>query len=109
LSSQGILHQPTCPHTPQQNGIVERKNRHLAETTQTLLLSANVLVHHWGDSFLINRKPSSSLENKTPHSILFPNEPLYHVSPKVFGCTCFVHDVSLGLDKLTARAIKCVS
>ena len=26
LSSQGILHQSTCPHTPQQNGIAERKN-----------------------------------------------------------------------------------
>ena len=32
LSSQGILHQSTCPHTPQQNGIAERKNRHLIET-----------------------------------------------------------------------------
>jgi len=58
--------------------------------------------------FLINRIPTSSLENKIPHSILFPNEPLYHGSHKVFGCTCFVHDVSLGLDKLSARAIKCV-
>jgi len=28
-SSQEILHQSTCPHTPQQNGIVERKNRYL--------------------------------------------------------------------------------
>jgi len=26
----------------------------------------------------------------------------------VFGCTCFVHDLSPGLDKLSARAIKCV-
>jgi len=46
LSSHGILHQFTCPHTPQQNGIVERKNRHLVETAHTLLLSVNVLVHH---------------------------------------------------------------
>jgi len=28
LSSQGILHQSSCPHTLQQNGIAERKNRH---------------------------------------------------------------------------------
>ncbi|RDX62578.1 Copia protein, partial [Mucuna pruriens] len=33
---------------------------------------------------------------------------MYHVPPKVFGCVCFVHDVSLGCDKLFARAIKCV-
>ncbi|RDX85032.1 hypothetical protein CR513_33831, partial [Mucuna pruriens] len=33
---------------------------------------------------------------------------MYHVPPKVFGCVCFVHDVSPGRDKLSARAIKCV-
>ncbi|RDX86179.1 hypothetical protein CR513_32528, partial [Mucuna pruriens] len=43
-SSQDILHQSTYPNTPQQNGIVERKNRHLVEIAQTLLLHANVLV-----------------------------------------------------------------
>ena len=113
LSSQGILHQSTCPHTPQQNGIAERKNRHLVETARTLLLNANVPTNHWGDAiltacFLINRMPSSSLHNKIPHSIIFPNEPLYNVPPRVFGCTCFIHDLSPGLDKLSARAIKCV-
>ena len=50
----------------------------------------------------------SSLENQIPHSIIFPHDPLYHVSPRVFGCTCFVHDLSPGLDKLSAKAIKCV-
>nr|KYP46624.1 Retrovirus-related Pol polyprotein from transposon TNT 1-94 [Cajanus cajan] len=113
LSSQGVLHQSTCPHTPQQNGIAERKNRHLVETARTQMLNANVPVHHWGDAiltscFLINRMPSSSLENKIPYSIIYPKEPLFHVSPRVFGCTCFVHNVSPGLDKLSARAIKCV-
>ena len=52
LNSHGILHQSTCPRTPQQNGIAERKNRHLVETTHTLLLGANVLVHYWGDAIL---------------------------------------------------------
>ena len=113
LSSHGILHQSTCPHTPQQNGIVERKNKHLIETARSLMLNTNVPVHHWGDAvltacFLINRMPSSSIENKVPHSIIFPNDPLYRVSPRVFGCTCFVHNVSPGLDKLSAKAIKCV-
>jgi len=28
--------------------------------------------------------------------------------PAMFGCVCFVHDLSLGLDKLSASAIKCV-
>jgi len=51
--------------------------------------------------------PSSSLGNKVPFSILFPNYPLFHVPPRVFGYICFVHDLSPGLDKLFACAIKC--
>ncbi|RDX85254.1 hypothetical protein CR513_33583, partial [Mucuna pruriens] len=51
---------------------------------------------------------SASLENQIPHSILFPKDKMYHVPPKVFGCVCFVHDVSPSRDKLSSRAIKCV-
>ena len=42
------------------------------------------------------------------HLVIFPSEPLYHVSPKVFGCTFFVHDVSPNLDKLSTKVIECV-
>ena len=52
--------------------------------------------------------PSSSIKNKIPHSILFPKKLLFHVDPRIFGCTCFVHNLSPGLDKLAAQAIKCV-
>ena len=37
MSQHGILHQSSYAHTPQQNGVAERKNRHLVETTRTLL------------------------------------------------------------------------
>ena len=52
--------------------------------------------------------PSSVLNNQVPHSILFPKGPLYQVPLHMFRCTCFVHDLSPGQDKLSARAIKCV-
>jgi len=85
----------------------------LVEIARTLLLRANVLVHHWGDviltvGFLINRMSSSSLNHKVPFSIMFPDNPLFHTSPWVFGCVCFVHDMSLGLDKLFTHSLKCV-
>ncbi|RVX09440.1 Retrovirus-related Pol polyprotein from transposon RE2 [Vitis vinifera] len=40
MSQHGILYQSSCAHTPQQNGLVEHKNRHLVETARTLLLHA---------------------------------------------------------------------
>ena len=42
MSSHGIFHQSSCAYTPQQNGVVEHKNRHLVETTRTLLLHHKV-------------------------------------------------------------------
>jgi hypothetical protein len=35
-------------------------------------------------------------------------DPLYAVPFRVYGSTCFVHDLSLGRDKLSTRAVKCV-
>ena len=36
-SISGILHQTSYPHTPEQNGVSERKHRHIVETGLTLL------------------------------------------------------------------------
>jgi len=52
--------------------------------------------------------PSLVLENKIPHSILFSHESLHLLPLKVFGSTCFVHNFSSGLDKLSTRSHKCV-
>ena len=78
MSQHGILHQSFCAHTPQQNGVVERKNRHLVKTARTLLLHSNVPFRFWGDAvltacYLINHMPSSVLHDRIPHSFLFPN------------------------------------
>ncbi|RVW83690.1 Retrovirus-related Pol polyprotein from transposon TNT 1-94 [Vitis vinifera] len=85
MSHHGILHQSSCAHTPQQNGVAERKNRHLVETARTILLHSNI-----------------------PHFLLFPDQPLYFLPPRVFGCTCFVHILTPGQDKLSAKAMKCL-
>ena len=42
MSQHVIVHQFSCAHTPQQNGVVERKNLHLVETARTLLLHCHV-------------------------------------------------------------------
>ena len=72
MSQHGIIHQSSCAHTPQQNGVAERKNRHPVETARTLLLHNHVSFCFWGDAviitcYLINRMPSSVLHDQIPH------------------------------------------
>ncbi|RVW83660.1 Retrovirus-related Pol polyprotein from transposon RE1 [Vitis vinifera] len=55
MSQHGIIHQSSCAHTPQQNGVAERKNRHLVETTCTLLLHSHVSFRFWGDAVLTDK------------------------------------------------------
>ena len=112
LSSQGVLHQSSCAYTSQQNGVAGHKNRHLVETTRTLLLHHKVPQRFWGDAILaacnlINRMPSSVLHDQIPHSVLLPNQPLFCL-PHVFGCVCFVHILTPGQDKLSTKDTKCV-
>ena len=69
--------------------MAEHKNRHFVETTYTLLIHGGVPQRFWGDvilsaCYLINRMSSLVLNNKLPHSILFPHEPLHLLPLKVF-------------------------
>ena len=52
--------------------------------------------------------PSSVLHDQIPHPLLFPDQPFYFLPPRVFGCTCFVHILTPGQDKLSAKATKCI-
>ena len=52
--------------------------------------------------------PSSVLHGQIPHSLFFPDQPLYFLPSCVFSCTCFVHILTPGQDKLFAKATKCI-
>jgi transposase InsO family protein len=63
LSSKGIQYQTTYPYTPEQNGIAERKNKHILEVTRSMMISMNVPQYLWGHivliaAYLINKMPS---------------------------------------------------
>ncbi|XP_075082323.1 uncharacterized protein LOC142166811 [Nicotiana tabacum] len=108
----GIIHQTSCPHTPQQNGVIERKHRYLLETLRALLFHSHLPIKFLGDcvltaTYLINRFPSKLLNNKTPFELLFGQPPSYnHI--KTFGCLCFTTVPKYHRDKFQPRADPCV-
>jgi transposase InsO family protein len=112
LRENGIVHQTTCVNTPAQNGVAERKNRHLLEVARALLLARDVPKFHWGDAvltaaYLINRMSLPSCDHKAPVELLL-GEITFRVLPKVFGSVCFVHEHRRTIEKLDPRALKCI-
>ena len=43
-----ILHQSNYPHTPQQNGVVERKHRHILNIARAIRFQAHPPIRFWG-------------------------------------------------------------
>lgn len=96
FANNNTLHETSCPHTPQQNGVVERNHLHMLEVTRCLFLRWSVPKTFWPEAvltpcYLKNRMPLSYLNKKTPSSILPPNKLLLSLPPKVSGCVYFVH------------------
>ena len=112
LSDQRIIHQTTCPGTPSQNGVADRKNRHLLEVPRSLMFQMNVPKYLWSATvmtatYLINRMPSRILGMKSPVELLLGRHD-FKVPPRVFGCVCFVKDLRPMVGKLDPQAVKCI-
>lgn len=63
FKSEGIIHQTNCAYTPQQNGIVERKQKHILEVARALKFQSGIPIRFWGECvrtivYLINEHPS---------------------------------------------------
>nr|GFA67506.1 hypothetical protein [Tanacetum cinerariifolium] len=50
FAAEGILHQTSVARTPEQNGVVERRNRTLVEAAQTMLSAAKVPLFFWAEA-----------------------------------------------------------
>ena len=54
--AKGIHHQKSCTQTPQQNGVVEFKHKHILEVTRALsFLSNNLPITFWAKLFSVPR------------------------------------------------------
>ncbi|KZV44983.1 hypothetical protein F511_32729 [Dorcoceras hygrometricum] len=111
LQEHGIQHRVTCPHTSEQNGVVERKHRHVVEIGLTLLAHASMPLRFWPDAFstavyLINRLPFSAISGNIPFKLLYKKCPDYSFL-KVFGSLCFPCLRPFNHHKLEFRSTPC--
>ncbi|KAG7582977.1 Zinc finger CCHC-type [Arabidopsis suecica] len=106
--STGIKRHLTAPYTPQQNGVVERRNRTLMEMTRSILKHMRVPNFLWGEAvrhstYLLNRIATRSLKDKTPYEMLRSKVPsINHL--RVFGCIGYVKTEKPHLRKLDDRS-----
>ncbi|KAM1594973.1 hypothetical protein PS2_001292 [Malus domestica] len=111
FNDQGITHQLSCPHTPEQNGCAERKHRHVVEMGRTLLSQSGLPSKFWVEAFqtsvyLINRLPSQT-SSLSPWTQLFQAPPKYHIL-KPFGCACYPWLKPYSSHKLEPKSKLCI-
>jgi hypothetical protein len=75
LEEEGIKHEFSAPYTPQQNGVVERKNKMLIDTARTMLGEFKTPERFWSEAVntachAINRVYLHRLLKKTSYKLL---------------------------------------
>ncbi|XP_075103795.1 uncharacterized protein LOC142178357 [Nicotiana tabacum] len=107
FKNAGVVHQSSCAYKPQQNGVVERKHRHILEVARAIKFQGRIPLRFWGFCvqnavYLINRIPSTALAGKSPFEMFYGRPPrLQHL--RVLGSLCYVI-VTDRSDKFGARA-----
>jgi hypothetical protein len=94
LEEEDIKHEFSSPYTPQQNGVVERKNRTLLDMIRTMFDEYKTPDHFWAEAintacYSINRVYLHRILKKTLYELLIGKKP--NVSYfRVFGSKCFI-------------------
>ena len=121
LTAQGITHQLTSAYTSEQNGVVERKHRVIAERMRAMMLgwgpTHNVPAALWAEAahtsaYLLNRCITSALPAMTPYEAWHGVKPTY-LHLRTIGCLAYAHSHPVvrnkkgGLGKLGPQATRC--
>ncbi|GJT53968.1 putative ribonuclease H-like domain-containing protein [Tanacetum coccineum] len=112
FATEGIKHETSVPRTPEQNGIVERRNRTLVEAARTMLSAAKVPLYFWAEAiatacFTQNRSLVIPRHEKTPYHIINGRKlsvKFFHI----FGSLCYIVRDGENLDKMKEKGDACI-
>ncbi|GJQ72168.1 form3 [Trypoxylus dichotomus] len=113
LENNGLIIDYTMPHTPQQNGKVDRINSSLVERASTMINDAGVPKEMWGEvirttTYILNRSPTDTLSsNATPAAVWNKRKPNVG-NLKVFGSLACSHLQKEHRDKFDSKMEKYV-
>jgi transposase InsO family protein len=108
----GVKRYMTAPYSPQQNGVVERRNQTIVGMARSMLKAMNVPACFWGEAvttavYILNRVSTKAVVGKTPYEAWHKRKPVVH-HMRTFGCLIHVKTVSGHVKKLENRSNKMV-
>nr|GEX50099.1 integrase, catalytic region, zinc finger, CCHC-type, peptidase aspartic, catalytic [Tanacetum cinerariifolium] len=103
----GITHETSTAKTPQQNGVVERRNRTLVEAARTMLIFSHALLFLWAKEiatacYTQNRAIIHRRFNKTPYELIQGRKPDIS-NLHVFGALCYPKNDHEDIGKLGVK------
>nr|GFA30622.1 hypothetical protein [Tanacetum cinerariifolium] len=112
FATEGILHQTSVARTPEQNGVVKRRNRTLVEASRTMLSAAKVSLFFWAEAiatacFTQNRSLVIPRHEKTPYHIINDQKPSVKFF-YIFGSLCYIVRDAENLDKMKEKGDECI-
>jgi len=104
----GIQQEFSSPITPQQNGVVERKNIVIQEMARVMIHSKNLAQHFWGEvvntpCHIINRVYLRSETSKTPYEIWRCKKPIVKCF-RILGSECYILRDRANLEKFDPKS-----
>ncbi|GJR38147.1 retrovirus-related pol polyprotein from transposon TNT 1-94 [Tanacetum coccineum] len=112
FAKEGIRHETSTARTPEQNGVVERRNRTLVEAARTMLSAAKVPLFFWAEAiatacFTQNCSLVIPRHEKTPYHIINARKlsvKFFHI----FGSLCYIVRDGENLDKMKEKGDACI-
>ncbi len=112
LKEHGIQRKYSCSYSPQQNGVAERKNKHIVKITLAMLNEKNLPNYFWAETvativYIMNRTPTATVHGMTPEEKFTSKKPdVSHF--RMFSYIAYVHVPDEKRSKLDPKVVKCI-